>query len=94
MKDAHNGKQHKTYPILDSIIGNFFQSSVDIAGIINCFHQVVRVHNCTQLQLQLQCGVGAEFRIHLSSLTTSASKIINSAVCTVGILLRLERDPS
>ena len=41
MKDAHNGKQHKTYPILDSIIGNVFQSVVDFAGIINCFHPVV-----------------------------------------------------
>ena len=59
MKDAHDGKQHKTYPNVDSISGNCFQSSVDLAGIINCFHQVVRVHNLTQLQ----CGVGVEFRI-------------------------------
>ena len=57
MKDAHSGKQHKTYPKVDSIIGNFFQISVDTAGIINCFHLVVRVHDCTQLQ----CGVDAEF---------------------------------
>ena len=51
MKDAHSGKQHKTYPIIDGIIGNVFQSVVDIAGIINCFHLVVRVHNLTQLQI-------------------------------------------
>ena len=54
MKDAHNGKQHKTYPIIDGIISNVFQSVVDIAGIINCFRQVVRFHDCTQLQ----CGAG------------------------------------
>ena len=59
MKDAHNGKQRKTYPKIDSISGNVFQSNVDIAGIINCFHQVVRVHNCTQLR----CGAGVEFGI-------------------------------
>ena len=53
MNDAHNGKQHKTYPIIDGIIGNVFQSVVDIASIIKCFHSVVRVHDCTQLQ----CGV-------------------------------------
>ena len=59
MKDTHSEKQHKTYPNFDSIIGYCFQCSVDIAGIINCFHLVVRVHNLTQLQ----CGVGAEFGI-------------------------------
>ena len=59
MKDAHDGKQHKTYPNVDSISGNCFQSVVDLAGSINCFHQVVRVHDCTQLQ----CGAGVEFGI-------------------------------
>ena len=59
MKDAHDGKQHKTYPKVDSISGNCFQSVVVTTGIIDCFHLVVRVHNLTQLQ----CGVGAEFGI-------------------------------
>ena len=62
MKDAHSEKQHKTYPKVDSIIGNFFKSFqmlIDIAGIINCFHSVVRVHNLTQFQ----CGVGVEVGI-------------------------------
>ena len=59
MKDAHNGKQGKTYPKFDSISGNVFQINIDIAGIMNCFHPVVRVHNLTQLY----CGVGVEFRI-------------------------------
>ena len=59
MKDAHDGKQHKTYPNFDSISGNCFQSVVVTAGIINCFHLVVRVHDLTQLQF----GAGVEFRI-------------------------------
>ena len=54
MKDAHSGKQHKTYPKFDGFIGNFFQINVDTTGIINCFHSVVRVHNLTQLQ----CSAG------------------------------------
>ena len=48
-----NGKWHKTYPECEGIIGNCFQSVVDDAGTINCFHLVVRVHNLTQVQ----CGV-------------------------------------
>ena len=59
MKDAHSGKQHKTCPKIDSNSGNVFQINVDLAGIMNCFHQVVRVHNLTQLQ----CGAGVEFII-------------------------------
>ena len=41
------------YPECEGIIGNCFQSVVDDAGTINCFHLVVRVHNLTQVQ----CGV-------------------------------------
>ena len=74
MKDAHNGKQHKTYPILDSIIGNVFQSVVYTAGSINCFHQVVRVHNYTQLQ----CGVGAEFTGDILNLCMRNYRRINA----------------
>ena len=62
MKDAYDGKQHKTYPKFDSIIGNFFQINVDIAGIINCFRLVVSVYDCTQLQ----CGVGVDgLKLHM-----------------------------
>ena len=42
------------YPKFDGFIGNFFQINVDTAGIINCFHSVVRVYNLTQLQ----CSAG------------------------------------
>ena len=44
----------EAYPECESIIGKFFQSFqsvVDIAGIIDCFH-AVRVHDLTQLH----CG--------------------------------------
>ena len=44
---------HKTHPECEGIIGNCFQSVVDVAGTINCFHLVVRVHNLTQVH----CGV-------------------------------------
>ena len=45
----------EAYPECESIIGKFFQSFqsvVDIAGSVNCFHSVVRVHDLTQLH----CG--------------------------------------
>ena len=68
----------KTYPECEGIIGHCFQSVVDAAGTINCFHLVVRVHNLTQVQ----CGVDVGMLIDGLKLFMRKYKRVNACNLT------------